>query len=784
MRRIIHNSTALAACLSLLAPHLAAAQQIQTEAAPTPGGIVLAQAAAPEDMPANGQAEGGDAAAVEDLEAALAADEAEAAEEQPADGQNAAAPVKAGNQNGEAAAQADASGQSDDAAAEANADGQNGEAAAEADSTGQDGGAAAQASTDGSGGEAAGEGQNGDAAAQAGAQDQNGNAPAQAGAPERAPAPKPERAAAPADAAPEQADAAPAADAPAAAEAPSNAAAPAQAETQVEEQTQDLTDALLEEETAAKPQADDAQAEAPVEAQVEEETQDLTEALREAESNAASSEPAPAEAPAAAESQAQPATGTAEPAGQPTEAAAAAEGGLRLAAGGVQTDRAGVMPGLANVLQQELSGGLQAGSLTCLSGGSFPCADNGRAMTPRGVVVETNQAGELRLAPVDVQMYRVGQNGELVRRAAEEDTPETEASREAAQASAPVNAAALDAAEGQGEVTEQTVTEETARSSSEEFATNLRDALAAATGQQPEARAEEDDDDNDLTRALLLGLGAVAVGTYLNNNRQVALSTPDRVVVTRSDGSQEVIKDEVALLRQPGATVTTENFDDGSSRTIVTREDGSRVVTIRDADLRVLRRTLVSPDGQTTQLIDETADVQPVDVSQLPAPAPVQNNGTTLDEAALREALQREADFDRRFTLSQIRNIPEVRALVAPVNIDAITFDTGSAAIRPNQAEQLQSLGAAIRDVIAENPQEIFMIEGHTDTVGSDAANLALSDRRAESVALALTEYFDVPPENLVTQGYGEQFPRVRAEGDIRENRRASVRRITDLLAR
>ena len=82
-----------------------------------------------------------------------------------------------------------------------------------------------------------------------------------------------------------------------------------------------------------------------------------------------------------------------------------------------------------------------------------------------------------------------------------------------------------------------------------------------------------------------------------------------------------------------------------------------------------------------------------------------------------------------------------------------------------------------------KNPQEIFMIEGHTDTVGSDAANLALSDRRAESVALALTEYFDVPPENLVTQGYGEQFLRVRAEGDIRDNRRASVRRITDLLA-
>ncbi|SNR35668.1 OmpA family protein, partial [Paracoccus sediminis] len=75
-----------------------------------------------------------------------------------------------------------------------------------------------------------------------------------------------------------------------------------------------------------------------------------------------------------------------------------------------------------------------------------------------------------------------------------------------------------------------------------------------------------------------------------------------------------------------------------------------------------------------------------------------------------------------------------------------------------------------------------FLIEGHTDTVGSDAANLALSDRRAESVALALTEYFEVPPENLVVQGYGEQDLQIRREGDIRENRRAAVRQITSLL--
>jgi outer membrane protein OmpA-like peptidoglycan-associated protein len=368
-------------------------------------------------------------------------------------------------------------------------------------------------------------------------------------------------------------------------------------------------------------------------------------------------------------------------------------------------------------------------------------------------------------------------------RAAEADARQTEAARQAAGEKRAARAAALNE-DQRGEIVEQRITRENSRSSNEDFETSLRDAVQARDQQRTEARNDNDDDDdnNDLARALLLGLGAVAVGSYLNNNRQVALSAPDRVVVTRADGSQEVIKDEVALLRQPGSTVATENFDDGSSRTVVTRADGSRVVTIRDADLGVLRRTLVSPDGTQTRLIDDTAEVESVDIATLPAPAPVYNPGTYDDETALREAFRREGDIDRRFSLGQVRNIPEVRSLVAPVNIDAITFDSGSAAISPDQARQLSTLGGVIQDAIAQNPREVFLIEGHTDLVGPDAANLALSDRRAESVALALSEYFQVPPENLVVQGYGEQYPQVRQEGDIRENRRAAVRRITDLL--
>ena len=52
-------------------------------------------------------------------------------------------------------------------------------------------------------------------------------------------------------------------------------------------------------------------------------------------------------------------------------------------------------------------------------------------------------------------------------------------------------------------------------------------------------------------------------------------------------------------------------------------------------------------------------------------------------------------------------------------------------------------------------------MEGHTDAVGSDEDNLPLSDRRAETVATILTQRFQIPAENLTTQGYGEQYLKV-----------------------
>jgi len=321
--------------------------------------------------------------------------------------------------------------------------------------------------------------------------------------------------------------------------------------------------------------------------------------------------------------------------------------------------------------------------------------------------------------------------------------------------------------------------EEDTRSSSEEFAAAP---VAVAPGKKDRL--------SDLEKVGLFALGALAIGAIIKGandreDRQVVSNTGDRVVVLNPDGTYSVYKDDDTVLRRPGSTVRTETFSDGSTRTIVERADGTQVVTIRDATGRVLRRATYDATGREIVLIDDLAREVPVVVSELPEPRPSRTQISAKDEDArlkARLAAIEASRSGRTFSLRQVREIPQVRALAATIDAGNVTFDSGSAAIRASEAEELADLGTLMQDLLAENPAEMFLIEGHTDAVGRAAMNLALSDRRAESVALALSEYFEIPPENMVIQGYGEAELLIDTEADERRNRRVAVRVITPLL--
>ncbi|SMC50186.1 Outer membrane protein OmpA [Fulvimarina manganoxydans] len=240
-----------------------------------------------------------------------------------------------------------------------------------------------------------------------------------------------------------------------------------------------------------------------------------------------------------------------------------------------------------------------------------------------------------------------------------------------------------------------------------------------------------------------------------------------------------------------------ERLGGGRVRETIVRPNGVQVVTITNRYGETIQRSRIMPDGREMVLFydpyadegaepryyyDPGADLPPIDLT-------IPEDDYIVDIAEPDEALYYRTivappveTVERIYSVDEVRRSKRIRDKVRRIDLSTINFAFGSDAIDQAEVGNLQALAEAISTVIDRNPSETFLVEGHTDAVGSDLANLALSDRRAEAVASALTDYFDIPPENLITQGYGEEFLKVNTDEPSAENRRVTVRRITPLV--
>ena len=272
---------------------------------------------------------------------------------------------------------------------------------------------------------------------------------------------------------------------------------------------------------------------------------------------------------------------------------------------------------------------------------------------------------------------------------------------------------------------------------------------------------------------------------------RLLIQEPGRVII-REDGRTIIRHNEADRFRWQARDVRVERRG-SDTVTVFDRTDGSRVYTETDEDGRLLRRYRRAPDGREIIIIDNHYSGPPRAVGyfiDLPPPVIRIPRAHYIVDAQYAQpddiysALWAAPveNIERPYTLDEIRYSPRLRERMPRVDLDTVTFDTGSWEIAPDQVERLAVIADGINRAISANPSEVFLVEGHTDAVGSDIDNLSLSDRRAESVALVLSEQFGVPAENLTTQGYGEQYLKVPTPGPERANRRVTVRRITPLL--
>lgn len=125
-------------------------------------------------------------------------------------------------------------------------------------------------------------------------------------------------------------------------------------------------------------------------------------------------------------------------------------------------------------------------------------------------------------------------------------------------------------------------------------------------------------------------------------------------------------------------------------------------------------------------------------------------SAATQAQQLTQEALERNRLLEER--LRELDARPTPRGLV--VTLGDVLFDVDHSALRPEGLLLVKRLAL----VLNEFPQRNALVEGHTDSTGSDDHNQALSSQRAEAVRSALLQQGVASPR-ISAQGYGESAP-------------------------
>ncbi len=140
--------------------------------------------------------------------------------------------------------------------------------------------------------------------------------------------------------------------------------------------------------------------------------------------------------------------------------------------------------------------------------------------------------------------------------------------------------------------------------------------------------------------------------------------------------------------------------------------------------------------------------------------------------ASRQEALAAQQETERlQQELSDLQAEQTARGIVLTLG-NNVLFETDSDELKPGAERSMDQLAAFLE----EHPERRLMIEGHTDSRGTEAHNRDLSERRAEAVAEALEER-GIPDGRLQPVGLGEGYPVASnaSSAGRQQNRRVEV---------
>lgn len=233
-----------------------------------------------------------------------------------------------------------------------------------------------------------------------------------------------------------------------------------------------------------------------------------------------------------------------------------------------------------------------------------------------------------------------------------------------------------------------------------------------------------------------------------------------------SDATEEdlILRYEDPLIQVAAAADIAARLDSGADPVVLE-------ITTYIEELRALSQmTGIDLDDARARIADLEEEIRSLD-NQL--------GGVSQERSALVQRLEAEARIREQFaTIEQLFTREEARVSREGndiiIRLVGLTFPSGSATV----AQEYLNLLDRVRQAAAVFPQSRIVIEGHTDSYGSDENNLSLSRERAEAVSAFLAAEFGLATFRMTAVGYGETRPIANNEtsqGRAR-NRRIDIR--------
>lgn len=275
----------------------------------------------------------------------------------------------------------------------------------------------------------------------------------------------------------------------------------------------------------------------------------------------------------------------------------------------------------------------------------------------------------------------------------------------------------------------------------------------------------------DQTRSdFMMAQNNPAVGTYAPlemKQASEALAVANEAALNK-DSEQRI--DSLAYLAKQKIATTQEVAKQKSAEAEVQNSNKQR------DQLRLDQRTLEANQSraaaeQAKMAADQSkaaADQAKLSAEQSKQATQVAQNETIEAQRLAQEAQVKTAKLEAQ--LAELAAKKTERGMV--ITFGDVLFDTNQSRLSPDGMRIAQKLA----DVLQQNPQRMVLAEGFTDSVGSDAHNQALSQRRSDAVRNAL-QGMGVSRERINSRGYGEAFPVAgnQTADERRLNRRVEI---------